>query len=61
MVARGADRSSVVIAFGGGIVATVLEDAIRGVEVHPGDCQRAIAELRQAGADMIVSSDLSFD
>ena len=44
-----------------GFEVLVLEDAIRGVEVHPGDCQRATAELRQAGAEMIVSSDLSFD
>jgi nicotinamidase/pyrazinamidase len=44
-----------------GFEVLVLEDAIRGVEVHQGDCQRAIAELRQAGAEMIVSSDLSFD
>jgi nicotinamidase/pyrazinamidase len=44
-----------------GFQVLVLEDAIRGVEVHPGDCQRAIEELRQAGAEMIVSSDLSFD
>jgi len=44
-----------------GFEVLVLEDAIRGVEVHPGDCQRAIVELRQAGAEMIVSSDLSFD
>jgi nicotinamidase/pyrazinamidase len=44
-----------------GFEVLVLEDAIRGVEVHPGDCQRAIAELRQAGAEMISSSDLNFD
>ena len=44
-----------------GFEVLVLEDAIRGVEVHPGDCQRAIEELRQAGAGIIVSSDLSFD
>jgi nicotinamidase/pyrazinamidase len=44
-----------------GFEVLVLEDAIRGVEVHPGDCQRAIEELRQAGAKVIVSSDLSFD
>jgi nicotinamidase/pyrazinamidase len=44
-----------------GFEVLVLEDAIRGVEVHPGDCQRALEELRQAGAKMIVSSDLSFD
>jgi nicotinamidase/pyrazinamidase len=39
----------------------VLEDAIRGVEVNLGDCQRAIEELRQAGAQVAVSADLSFD
>jgi nicotinamidase/pyrazinamidase len=44
-----------------GFQVLVLEDAIRGVEVQPGDCQRAIEELRQAGAEMIISSDLSFD
>jgi nicotinamidase/pyrazinamidase len=44
-----------------GFEVLVLEDAIRGVEVHPGDCQRAIEELRQAGAGIVVSSDLSFD
>jgi nicotinamidase/pyrazinamidase len=44
-----------------GFEVFVLEDAIRGVEVHSGDCQRAIEELRQAGAEIIVSSDLSFD
>jgi nicotinamidase-related amidase len=44
-----------------GFEVFVLEDAIRGVEASPGDCQRAIEELRQAGAQMIVSSDLSFD
>jgi nicotinamidase/pyrazinamidase len=44
-----------------GFEVVVLEDAIRGVEVNPGDCQRAIDELRKAGARMLVSSDLSFN
>jgi nicotinamidase-related amidase len=43
-----------------GFEVLVLTDAIRGVELHPGDCQRAIEELRQAGARMIVSTDLKF-
>jgi nicotinamidase/pyrazinamidase len=43
-----------------GFEVLVLEDTIRGVEVNPGDCQRAIEKLRQAGAEVIVSSDLSF-
>jgi nicotinamidase/pyrazinamidase len=44
-----------------GFEVLVLEDAIRGVEVNPGDSQRALDELRQAGALVIVSSDLRFD
>jgi nicotinamidase/pyrazinamidase len=44
-----------------GFEVVVLEDAIRGVEVNPGDCQRAIDELRKAGARVLASSDLSFN
>ena len=44
-----------------GFKVIVLEDAIRGVEVNPGDCQRTIEELRQAGAQMAVSANLTFD
>jgi nicotinamidase/pyrazinamidase len=44
-----------------GFEVLVLEDAIRGVEVQTGDSQRAIEELRQAGAKVIVSSDLCFN
>jgi nicotinamidase/pyrazinamidase len=44
-----------------GFEVFVLEDAIRGVEVNPGDSQRAIEELRRAGAQVIVSHHLSFD
>ena len=44
-----------------GFEVLVVEDAIRGVELNPGDCRRAIEGLRQAGAKVIVSSDLSSD
>jgi nicotinamidase/pyrazinamidase len=44
-----------------GFEVLVLEDAIRGVEVQPGDSQRALDELRQAGAAVIISSDLRFN
>jgi nicotinamidase/pyrazinamidase len=44
-----------------GFEVFVLEDAIRGVDVNPGDCQRALEELRKAGAQVILSSDLDFD
>ncbi len=43
-----------------GFEVLVLEDAIRGVEVQPGDSQRALEELRQAGAEVVISSDLCF-
>jgi hypothetical protein len=33
-----------------GFRVCVDEQGIRGVDVHPGDCERAIAEMRQAGA-----------
>jgi nicotinamidase/pyrazinamidase len=44
-----------------GFEVFVLEDAIRGVEVNPGDSQRALDELRSAGAQVIASVHLSFD
>jgi nicotinamidase/pyrazinamidase len=44
-----------------GFEVVVLEDAIRGVEVNPGDSRRALEGLRKAGAQVIVSSRLSFD
>jgi nicotinamidase/pyrazinamidase len=44
-----------------GFEVVVLEDAVRGVEVNPGDSQRALEELRNAGAQVIVSSHLRFD
>jgi nicotinamidase/pyrazinamidase len=43
-----------------GFEVVVLEDAIRGVEVNPGDSRRAIEGLRNAGAQVILSSHLSF-
>jgi len=36
-----------------GFAVTLLEDAVRGVELAPGDSQRAIQEMLQAGADAI--------
>jgi nicotinamidase/pyrazinamidase len=42
-----------------GFEVLVLEDAIRGVEVNPGDSQRAVDDLKAAGARFIASEDLS--
>jgi nicotinamidase/pyrazinamidase len=54
-------RSTALDALREGLEVVVLQDAIRGVEVNPGDCQRALEELRQAGAQLISSADLTFD
>ncbi len=35
-----------------GFEVIVLEDIIRGVEVNPGDCARAIDEMKQAGCTL---------
>jgi nicotinamidase/pyrazinamidase len=42
--------NSVLDARSGGFDVVVLEDAIRGVDLHPGDSQRAIETMRAAGA-----------
>jgi nicotinamidase/pyrazinamidase len=38
-----------------GFDVTVIEDAIRGVEVNPGDSERAIEEMKAAGAEFATS------
>lgn len=42
-----------------GFDVVVLEDAIRGVEVHPGDCAEAMAEMAAAGIRFAKTSDLT--
>jgi len=51
-------RHSVLDALGQGFAVTVLTDAIRAVDVSPGDGQRALAEMAQAGAALATSADL---
>jgi nicotinamidase/pyrazinamidase len=41
-----------------GLDVVVLEDAIRGVEVTPGDCAAAMAEMQAAGIQVARSKDL---
>ncbi|HZU07527.1 MAG TPA: nicotinamidase [Chloroflexota bacterium] len=43
-------KASVLDARRHGFEVTVLEDAIRAVNVQPGDAERALAEMREAGA-----------
>lgn len=42
-----------------GFAVTVLEDAIRGVEVQPGDCARALEEMKRAGVRLVRTDDLA--
>jgi nicotinamidase/pyrazinamidase len=41
-----------------GFDVTVIEDAVRGVEVDPGDSERALAEMRSAGAELASSREV---
>jgi nicotinamidase/pyrazinamidase len=51
-------RNSVLDALRQGFDVTVVEDAVRGVEVEPGDSARALEELEAAGAHVAHSHDL---
>jgi nicotinamidase/pyrazinamidase len=42
-----------------GFDVTVVEDAIRGIDVEPGDSDRALDEMRRAGADFTTSEELA--
>jgi nicotinamidase/pyrazinamidase len=42
-----------------GLDVVVTTDAIRGVEVHPGDCAAALEEMRRAGIAFAQSADLA--
>jgi len=52
-------RASVLDALKSGLTVTILQDAIAGVDVRPGDSARAITEMRDAGADVRGSTSLS--
>jgi len=41
-----------------GLEVTVVKDAIRGIDVEPGDSERALEEMREAGADFTTSEEL---
>jgi nicotinamidase/pyrazinamidase len=51
-------RASVLDARNAGFEVVVLEDAIGAVEVQPGDGERALAEMREAGAGAARSEEL---
>ena len=41
-----------------GFDVTVVEDAVRGVEVEPGDSERALEEMERAGARVATSEEV---
>ncbi len=51
-------RASTLDARGEGFDVTVVEDAIRPVEVEPGDGERAIDQMKAAGAKLATSDQL---
>jgi nicotinamidase/pyrazinamidase len=52
-------KNSVLDARREGFEVTVVEDAVRGVEVEAGDSERAIEEMRQAGAEFAPSEEIA--
>jgi nicotinamidase/pyrazinamidase len=51
-------RASAIDACREGFEVTVVEDAVRPVEVEPGDGERALEEMREAGAKVAGSEEL---
>ena len=51
-------KHSVLDAVREGFAVTVVEDATRGIEVKPGDIERAKQEMRAAGAEFVTSEQL---
>lgn len=54
-------RATALDALKEGLEVIVVQDAIRGVEVTTGDCERAIEELKASGVRFVLSSDLSMN
>jgi nicotinamidase/pyrazinamidase len=50
-------RASAIDACREGFEVTVVEDAVRGVEVEPGDSDRALSEMRDAGARVATADE----
>jgi nicotinamidase/pyrazinamidase len=51
-------KFTVLDALGEGLKTTLIEDATRGVNLEPGDVEKAVAEMREAGALVVDSKDL---
>jgi nicotinamidase/pyrazinamidase len=53
-------RLSVLDARRAGMRVTVLQDAVAGIDVEPGDSERAFAEMREAGAEFTTSTEWAY-
>jgi nicotinamidase/pyrazinamidase len=51
-------RASTLDAVAEGFEVTLVRDAVRAVDVQPGDGDRAIEEMREAGARVADSAEL---
>jgi nicotinamidase/pyrazinamidase len=45
-------KATVLDALGAGLRVTVLPDAVTGIDIHPGDADRALEEMSRAGASI---------
>ena len=52
-------RASALDALALGLEVTVIEDAVRGIELRPGDCERALGEMRAAGARVAPAAEVA--
>jgi nicotinamidase/pyrazinamidase len=52
-------RASTIDAAGLGLDTTVITDAVRAVEVKPGDGERALADMQEAGAKLATSDQIA--
>jgi nicotinamidase/pyrazinamidase len=51
-------KATVLDAVGLGFPTRLIEDACRGIDLHPGDMWQAMSQMRQQGAVVVRSSDL---
>jgi nicotinamidase/pyrazinamidase len=52
-------RASALDALALGLEVTVIEDAVRGIDIHPGDSERALDEMRAAGARVAPAAEVA--
>ena len=50
-------KATVLDALGAGLRVTVLTDAVAGIDIHPGDADRALEEMSKAGA--LIAHDIA--